>query len=50
MKRINLSNITGKLTKEQMKKVMAGSNCGSGSCSGGSACSNYCWCNNGKCI
>jgi len=42
MKKINLSNIKGKLTKEQMKAIMAGSGCGpcvNGACSGGCKCS-----------
>jgi len=49
MKKINLSNITGKLTKEQMKTIMAGSTCGQAGCSGG-VCSGGCRCDGYKCV
>jgi hypothetical protein len=47
MKKVNLSIIKGKLTKEQMKSVMAGSLCGGGCTQG--VCSGGCGCVNGTC-
>jgi len=50
IKRINISHITEKLTKDQMKKVMAGSlGCVGSSCPGG-YCSGSCNCNTQTCV
>jgi len=47
IRKINLSNITGKLTREEMKTIMAGSSCNY-SCTMG-ACGGGCGCNGSTC-